>query len=101
VPRQKDQDRDLSSAKIGDAVLGRNSLARWRKSHSRGVEHEARVIASKKTLNVEVEDATGDSSSQVEAKPLKTSARASSGVRRLLCSVILPRSASHGVGVKL
>jgi hypothetical protein len=64
-------------------------------------KHEARVIASKKTLNVEVEDATGDSSSQVEAKPLKTSARASSGVRRLLCSVILPRSASHGVGVKL
>ena len=35
---QKEQDRNLSSAKIGDAVLGRNGLARWRKSRRRSVE---------------------------------------------------------------
>jgi hypothetical protein len=50
----------VSSSKVGDALLGRDGFAR--RSGAVETKEEARILASKKTIKVSMQEATSDSS---------------------------------------
>jgi hypothetical protein len=59
--RQENQDRDLSSAKAGNALFGGDGIARGVTATAVETKDEARILASKKSAAVAVEDLTNRS----------------------------------------